>query len=529
MAENQNNKSAQQPEEVLEETQNEKEEQEEFAGSTVFAAPAEHKDKNKTGRFSLLRKVIAIVLCVAILAGSAFLVVKLIPKKQDEETLSFQPKQVIAVDTSLFNKVTVVHPEATLVLNSTITEEDGQSKQVWSLEGYDNSLLDATTLSQIASYAATVTAYGEYDYDSKTQSEQYGFNNPPVKVEVESDGEYDYTLTAGNTTADGQYNYLHISVTPEKVYLVKASAVSGFKVEPLDLAINTAIPAIEKTSDNSGYFDSEGLLSDFDTITVSGKNFKTPLVFVPNKDELFNTYATYICTSPKTRIADGVVEDMRNIFRDGVAASSAVSFDCSAASLKKFGLDNPDMVITIKVAGKSYYYKMTATSPARTEFYVTSSTDKMIRTVTITNIPFATNEEEDFYMGFMALESIADISEFTLSGEVNASFTIKKDEESEDGEYIVMTDGKKVASKTFQDFYALFLQTTAIDYNTVSVSKKPDLTITMKHHDGSAPTVLTFQKISESRYQYSVGNVPMGQISSTGYSKLVRESAAMIP
>ena len=51
---------------------------------------------------------------------------------------------------------------------------------------------------------------------------------------------------------------------------------------------------------------------------------------------------------------------------------------------------------------------------------------------------------------------------------------------------------------------------------------KADLTITLKHHDGAAPTVLSFFRISDSRYQYSVGGTPMGQIASTAYDKLVR-------
>lgn len=523
MADNQNNPSPEEKKEefskIVLETQTE-----DFASSTVFAAPAEHNDKKKAGKFSLLKKIIAAVLVVAILVGSTVLVVKLIPELTEEKAEIFEPKQVMVLDTSTFKKVTVKHSGITLVLNSAIEEKNNESKQVWTLEGYDPTLIDATSLSQIASYAASVTAYGEYDY-TEEDAEKYGFNEGALVVDVETSDKVmgNFTLTVGNATADSQYCYLHISSVPKKVYLVNRGTMTGFLVEPLDLAISTAIPAVEKNDKNKGYFDTEGKLADFDTITISGSRFKTPLVFTPNKNEKFSSYATYICTSPKVRIADGVIEEIRDSFGNGVAASGVVSFDQSAESIKKFGLDKPDLVFTIKVAGQNYSYKLKATDASETQYYILASTDRLIRTVTISNMSYLSNEEKDYYLGFMALEAIGDVSEFILKGDVNAAFTIAKNEENEDGAYTVKCGDKAVKSEDFQNFYAVFMGTTALDYNTVKVSGSPDLTVTMKHHDGSAPTVLTFYKVSESRYQYSVGGIPMGQIASSAYSKFVRE------
>lgn len=500
-----------------------------FSDSTVFTAPTEHKDKRKAGKFSLVKKIIAAVLAVAILAGATVMVVKLIPELQQGETEVFEPQQIMSLDTSTFKKITIKHPTATLVINSSIEESDKESKQVWTLEGYDATLIDATSLSQIATYASAVTAYGQYDYD-ESQAAQYGFDNPPLVVDVETSDKVmgNFTLTLGNATAGGQYSYLHISSVPKKVYLVNSGNMSGFIVEPLDLAISSAIPAIEKNDKNKGYFDADGALSDFDTITLSGSRFAPPLVFAPNKDERFSSYATYICTSPKVRIADGVIEDIRDSFGNGVSASGAVSFDQSAESLKKFGLDDPDIIITIKVAGESYSYKLKATDDSNTEYYIAATTDRMIRTVTISSMTYLTNEEKDYYLGFMALESIGDVSEFSLKGDVNTAFTIAKDEDN-DSKYIVKNGDKDIVADDFQSFYAIFMETTALDYDTVKVSGSPDLAVTMKHHDGSSATVITFYKISESRYQYSVGGIPMGQIASSAYSKIVREITKLIP
>ena len=503
------------------------EEQDDFSSSTIFSAPTEHKDKKKSGKYRLPLRLLAIFLVVALIGGSVWWVAKYVAEKTTKQGETFQAQQMVTLSTTSFKKLTVIHDTATLVLNSRMEEEDGQQSQVWALEGYDETLIDKTSLSQIASYASAVTVFKEYDYDEATQKTQYGLDKPVVTVKVEAtDAKQNFVLTQGVSTADGQYAYLHISAYPNKIYLVSRGTLTGFIVEPLDLAISTAIPAIEKNSDNAGYFDSDGVLCDFDTLTISGSKFKKPLVFVPNKDNRFSSYATYICTSPKLRIADGVIEDIRNSFANGVSASSAVSFDQSQESIKKFGLDKPDLIYTLKVAGKNYTYKLKATDDSLTQYYILASTDRMIRTVTISNMEYLTNEEKDYYLGFMALEAISDVSEFSLKGDVNASFTLSKKEEEEG--YDIKCNGQTVESDDFQTYYALFIGTMAIDYNTVKTSGKADLTVTLKHHDSSAPTVISFFRISDSRYQYSVGGTPMGQISSTAYDKLVREIEKLV-
>ncbi len=504
--------------EIIEEEVKEAEE------STIFAAPSQHTDKGKKGKYSLVKKIIAAVLCVAILAGVSFAVVKLIPEKEPEDVSINQSYQILSVDPTQITKITIKHEGGTMVLNSSLVENDNKElTQVWSLEGYDNSLIDQTSLSQIASYASSISAFGEYEDDG---SVDYGMAAPKVTVTVEGTAGEPYTITVGNKTADGTYAYVKLSSAPDKIYLVNAGTMSGFIAEPLELAISTAIPKVEKNDKNAGYFDSEGLLSTFDTLTISGRRFANKLVFKPNDEGAFSDYATYICTVPLLRIAQGV-EDVSDIFKNGVAASGVVSFDQSAEKIKQFGLDNPEWIITLSLAGEEYTYRITPSDDTYTEFFVASSTDRMIRTVTVSNLAFIGNEEKDFYLGFMALESIRDISEFSLSGEMNTSFILSYDEEKE--KYIVKNGGKDVEGSSFQSFYTEFVQITAIDYNTVSTTEKPSLTLKMKHHDGSEDTVLTFTRISDSRYQYTSGGNAMGQIPSSSYDRMLRLIEKLIP
>ncbi|MEE0946992.1 MAG: DUF4340 domain-containing protein [Acutalibacteraceae bacterium] len=492
--------------------------------STIFAAPSEHIDKGVSSKHSLLKKIIAAVLCVAVLAGATVAVVKLIPEKEIEEIGMNQGEAVLNVDPTQITKITVTHSTATLVLTSAMVENDDKKlEQQWTLEGYDNSLIDQTSLAQIASYAAVLTSYGEYE---DVENELYGMGEPKITVTVEGTAGDPYTIKVGNDTADGVYSYVSLSTQPDKIYVVNSGTMKGFVVEPLDLAISTAIPKIEKTDNNAKYFDSEGKLYSFDTLTISGSRFDKKLVFKPNTQGEFSDYATYICTSPLLRVAQGV-EDVTEMFTNGVAASGVVCFDQSAENIKKFGLDNPQWVITLSVAGEQYTYRITATDDTNTEFFVASSTDKMIRTVTVSNLAFISYEEKDFYLGFMALESIKEIGQFVLSGDINATFDITYDEDNE--KYIVKNDGNVLEDEAFQNFYAEFVQVTAIDYNTVSTSAKPSLTIVMKHNNDTDDTVLTFTKISDSRYQYTSGGHAMGQIPSSSYDRLLRLVQKLIP
>ena len=212
MADNQNNMFPEDiDKEVLDKSaQNEAEDV--FASSTVFTAPTEHKDKKKSGKFSLLKKIVAVLLAVALLVGSTVLVVKLIPEKQEEKADVMEPKQIISLEAASFKKLTITHPTATLVLNSSVEEKDGQSKKVWTLEGYDATLIDSVSLAQIVSYAASVTAYGEYTYD-ETQASHYGFDEEAIVITAETSDQSlkNFTLTVGDATEDGEYNYLHFS------------------------------------------------------------------------------------------------------------------------------------------------------------------------------------------------------------------------------------------------------------------------------------------------------------------------------
>ena len=310
-----------------------------------------------------------------------------------------------------------------------------------------------------------------------------------------------------------------VSGIPDKIFVVGSNSKAAVDVSAFDLAISTGIAKVEKTDKNAKYFDEEGNLTSFDSIVLSGKRFPEAITFMPNTNGDFSSYASFITTTPQKRIA-AKAEELRDLFGTVTSSSACVSFDQSAESLKKFGLDDPDIIVTMNIAGETYTYNIAAQEGTTSNFYVAASNDKLIRTVPITYLPFANYKEKDFYTLFMVLEAFGDVNRFEMVGAVNASFDISYDEDNE--EYIIKNGETKVDAEKFQSAYADFISTTGIDISVLPATSETTLTIKLHHKDGSEATSLSFKKVSETRYQYYVGGTPMGQITSTAYNGIVR-------
>lgn len=493
--------------------------------STIFADPTAHSDKEKKSKNKNKIRIIAGLLAVVVLVGAIFGVKKWLPEKQGDDIATIPTEKVYAVNSAAIKEVIITNASDTLRIYreavATSIENNSQTATVTLLDGYDNELIDTASLEQIITSVSSLDAYGKYEADDLAA---YGLDKSEITVKVVTN-EGEFTVNYGSDTSDHTRCYALVSSAPETVFVVGANSKASVNVTAFDLAISTGIAAIEKTDKNEKYFDEEGKLSTFDSIVLSGKRFPNAITFKPNTDDSFSSYASFITTTPQKRIATKV-EELRDLFGTVTSSSSCVSFDKSAESLKKFGLDDPDIVVTMNIAGETYTYYIAAQEGTNSNFYVTASNDKLIRTVPITNLPFANYKEKDFYTLFMVLEAFADVSRFELSGEVNASFDISYDEDNE--EHIVKLGDKSIDSEKFQSAYADFISTTGIDISVLPTSNETSLTIKLHHKDGSAPTELSFKKVSETRYQYYVGGTPMGQITSTAYNGIVRNFSAFL-
>lgn len=510
----------------------------EFAGfDTIFSDPAEHKSKApKGGGKKRILAVIASLLVVAILAGGTVAVIKLIPEKEDEtssDTSPFETIEVLNLETDNISRVTVTNSKGSFtllsekVVSETESSTDSSSSDtsstetatetVWYVDGVDKALVSSSSISSIVSAAAVVDASREITTMTATEC---GLDTPVYKADiVYSEGEV--SLLVGDNSLDGTGTYIKLS-NSDTVYLSDSADFSGLEFELLDLADTTAIPAASFTGDISAYTDDEGTLTSFDYVTISGKNFPETVKIVPdNSGSELSEYIGYYVETPINRPANNV-DKLLSLFASGVTVSGAYSFDVSASSLAAVGLNNPDIVITLSVAGQNKTFKLSKASDGN--YAVITDGSVMIKMVSASSLELAGYTTEDYYSTWVMMQSINELSNFKLStGGTDYSFDIKYDNSEEAEEtYVITYGGEKITAEYFQDFYQIFVALQCSDFTTEKLTAAPECTITLTlSADGSART-LEFTKATATKYQYSIDGVPMGRITSSSYNKLIK-------
>ncbi|MBR4073109.1 MAG: DUF4340 domain-containing protein [Clostridia bacterium] len=499
---------------------------------TIFGDPQEKKASTGKGNGKKrLVSIIASVLAVAILVGGTVAIVKLIPEKEPDDVASsaMDDIKVLTTESDEFNKVTVTNSKGKFVFNAkkvkaeedssqtdTSSEDEPQYQTVWSVEGVDSSKTDSNSISVVMSGLESITASKEI---TQKTAEECGLTKPTYKVDVESKEYGNFSVLFGKDSPDGTGTYLKLS-TKENIYLVDSSAATAFDFHLLDFAENSAFEAMEITDDMKDY-TTEGALTSFDKLTVSGENFEDTVVIEPNSDEAMAQFTPFIVTSPTNQIADKV-EGVLDIFAKGLTAEGAYSFEVTPAELKKVGLDKPDIVLEIKVAGNKRTYKFSRVD----EEYCAVVTDgsKIIKKVAVSNVPFIDYNTQSFYSAWVFLRSINDLSNLTFETEGKKySFDIVYDD-AEDAEetYIIKIDGKKLNAENFQNFYQHFISVNAADFNIEKTTQAPDMKITATYAKTGAKEVLTFTRTTATKYQYNLDGKDIGRITSAYYNKIVK-------
>ena len=495
--------------------------------STVFSDPAEHKKNAVKQRKKLWPVIVAAVLCVALLAGGTVAVIKLIPEREeDSSTPSIKTVSLLNLDSDDLKTVTVTNENGTFKLYSakeTSKENSSDTSSTdsaikWYLDGYDKEVISSSSAANIVGYAASLEAIREVT--SKSEAE-CGLDNPSVRADVVKNDGTEYSILVGDASPDNTGTYVKLS-TGEKIYLTESDLKEQFTFDALSLASTDVIPGITVTDGMKDYTDDEGTLTSFDTITVTGKNFPEKVVLAPNTDENLSDYATYITLSPTKRIADNV-DGLFSFFKSGVSVLGAYSFDTSAAALKELGLDDPDLTATVKIG--SFTETCTFKQQEDGNYAVWYDGAKLIKKVAATSLPFIDYTINDYYASWVCLQSINELSNFTLkTPDKTYSFDIVYDDsEGAEETYVITYNGKKLVAENFQSFYEECITLSCTDYTVDNVSGDPAMSIIFTYSDTSREkTAVEFRKASETKYQYSIGGIEMGKINSSSINKILR-------
>ena len=489
--------------------------------STVFSDPTAHKmtaDKTKNQNKKRWTAVIAGVLAVAVLIGGTVAVIKLMPEMKDDEGTSSQAPEisVMTMKETDFKTITVKNKNGTFVLNNKVSkDEDGYDECVWTLKDFDMDVISDYELYDIASNFMSLTALREIT--TKT-AEECGFSKPSVEVIITKQDDSVVTVLIGDKSPDGAGSYVKLA-DKDKIYLVAGDIDTRLGFAPIDIANTDAIASLSLPSGNDQYL-SNGTIASFDSLTISGKNFAKPIVIKPNPDAATSELHNYIVTSPSDRMAENVDKALE-VFNSGVNVTGAYSLDSKPETLKKFGLDKPDLTIAVKLGKTTYTFKFKLQEDG--SYAVWYDGCKMIKKVSADALAVLSYSTNNFYSTWIHLQSIDDLSGFIVKSEgkeYKFDISVKKNEDTKN-EYTIKHNGKKLTASNFQDFYRYCISLYASDFDTTKVTSEVEYEITYVYSDAKRkPTKLTFQRASATKYLVSKDGEAIGHVNASDINRV---------
>ncbi len=503
------------------------EESDDFEESTVFSAPTEHKDKapKSPGKKKII-SIIAACLAVAILVGGTLFIIDKIPEITDGEA----PQEVlpdISVldrDSTAFTAVDITNTKGTFKfttkqITSTNDKGQAQTKTYWCVDNIDISKLSSDAVNDIVQNAASITA--KLQVDTKTK-EECGLNKPIIKVSVQDSKNGNFGFSVGEHSPDGLGYYFALD-GEDKIYVVPTSELSAFQFELVDLTDKTAIPATIFDTDTSANKLADGSYGYFDSITVSGKLFNDTITIQNNKEENATAeIVPYIITTPRKMYAQKEnVAPVLTLFSKSINVAGNYAIDINDETLKKFGLDKPDAIVTLTINGESKSFKFSKVDDEFCAVIYDGAT--MIRKVTNDSFAFLSLKPEDFYYTQQLMNSMNDISSLELvEGEDRIKFDISYTEDSEGVKtFTAKVNGNEMKITDFQSFYQDFVDIRCSSFDVETPTSDAVCTVTVRFNKGNSKTI-KFYAVSAIEYQLSIDDEQIGRITSASYKKMTR-------
>ncbi len=489
--------------------------------STIFSDPAHYnteKAEKKSVKRPLLLKALSALLAVLILAGGTFAAFKLIPKKEADET----PDTTISVTATAeadVKSLSLKNASGTVKLLAALTETDGESKVNWTVDGVKESLTSSSVISSFSKNILTLNALEKFAADGT----DFGLSEPSAEVTVELKGG-EYSLFVGKSAPSSIGYYCKLSTDKENVYIIDSS-VAETLLSATDTTFADTTGFVSVKNDNNSSCFSENSIITFDYISVSGKRHPTPFKIEYLNDTDYNTFFSFKMVSPTVRICDNdVPQTVLDAFATGFSASGAYCYTPSADDLKKYGLNDPDYIVTLSLKGEKFTLKFSEQSDGYFAF-IDGKTD-MIQKVSPEAVAFATNSIESYYSEFVVLENLNGIKQLKVEsnkGTFVFDVTYTENPENNADQYVAKFGNTVLDIDNFKSYYKTIVDFAPISFETVAVGE-PYVKITFVHSSEHSDTVLTFTKATALRYQAEIDGIPVGQITSSVLEKFINDT-----
>ena len=475
--------------------------------------------------------IILAVVIVALILGT--IGVSLIPDSEDENSsTTANTISVKSSNTENIEKIVVNGTYGEMVFRSTkntAAESDssdaiGAAAYIWALEGYDQSLIASSSVNAAADNLATIYATRIMENDL-SQKELYGLTKPKITAKVfmrEGKGE-DYTLTVGDAAPDGSGYYACIT-GDEKIYLISAGTVNNFNTSPESMA-NTVIlntPNVEnvvKKTDKKYYDEESGTLASFESIELSGPKYGKKVVITPVEDNEFVEYSINLGTY--SRYADpDVVKEMFSIMTNGLVAIDTYDLSPTAADIKKYGLEAPELYITIKYGAQSTRIKASMYDKENQYYAVMVDDRNAIYAVTADALAMLKYSVEDFYFQFVFQEFIYKFKNMTFENP-NKTYSFDIKHNTSNDTFTATSNGEKVDDALLSAYYQ-YLLTLAPEVKSSYTDGETMYKATMTYKNtAKGQTVVELVKQTERRFLVRIDGNDLGIVTSTDFDHLV--------
>ena len=472
-----------------------------------------HKEKKNSSN-KTVRNIVITFAVLALMVAALFLITKLIPESQTDDTSSNPIGQILVADVSPENisKITIQNAYG----NFTLYPEQDEQDVNWYVEGVDKTLIDTeTTLStvQAVSKVYAIRTMSETDAD-------YGLDNPPTVVEVEcTDSQQNYTISIGNAAPDNSGSYARVS-SSDQVYLLEMSTVDSFKVDKTDFANLNMVSPIQKTEANSQYFDVNNQLTKFDHVIFEGSNFPQPMKFITNP---YGTMVPYFLVEPvQQNVTEETFTGVLSIVSSGLTANGAYALHPTAEQIKQYNLENPQAIITFKVGEDTVVIKA---SKAENSYYAAMVNDvPVIYKVATSSLYFAQSKPVDFFSPVVMMEDITTVDSVNVkANDRDITFKLTHTTSGDTASILEVKSGDAtIDADQFRNFYLNLLTITPLEFKTEPPSKEHRATITVTLTDANRdPIVLGFYRYSDRRYLITTNGNTLGLVTAAKIDNIV--------
>lgn len=495
--------------------------------STLFTDPNQFYINEKPIKKKSLLKTVLVAISVLVVVALAAIAVKfLVPDKEQAVSSSSNSKTSFAVTEYSSDDVesfTLTTKDYTTVLYSSIEQAaDNTSSVKWYVEGVDGSLTDSFNIASAVNSAVALNAVRKMDANQV----DFGFEEPTARIEVKSRNNKfeNYTITVGDLAPDRSGYYVKFSIKDD-VYLVSMEDVEAFNKDIYAFANTTVISAFKPGDAPDEYFSEETLIK-VDEITLGGTNYgKTVIKFKQNPDANTAAFMTYVMTQPYERYADNTnVNTIVATFAKGVYAETCYTYNATNEDIKKFGLVEPEIVLTMRAGNTTHTLKVTRQYDG---YYAIMIDDRTaIYKVTRSYIEFSglaiTNYISPVVFSEM-LKNFTDIDVNVDGKTYDFNINVVESEEEEDV-YNVMAGSTPIKAENFQNYYAQLLGMTITEISVKNLDVAPSMTITLTRKNRTRVTI-EFAQMTGRSYYVSVDGQARGYISATTYEKLQKYAA----